>query len=103
MSEEDIWSIPEFDLKKKEEEERKNLREKVGETVTFKSVRFEESKNFGKFIVLDCKEGMFYNFSKRLQEQLKPYADVGKLRRPIKAKVMLSDRNQIYFTRPDSE
>ena len=101
MSEQDFWDIPENS--NEEEEARSNLRVKIGETIIINTIWFENSSNFGEFVVLGCREGVFYNFSKRLQKQLRPFSGVGKLERPVKAKVMLSDKNQIYLTKPDPE
>ena len=101
MSEEDLWTVPEFDEQKEEEEERRNLRVRIGKTIIIDTVWFEKSEKYGEFVVLGCKEGVFYNFSKRLQRQLKPLQ--GKLKNSVKAKVMLSDKDQIYLTKPDPE
>ena len=101
---ESMWTIPDFEVdQEEEEEERKNLRVKIGKTITIISVWFERSDRFGDFAVLNCQEGLFYNFSKRLQRQVSPFASKGRLKKLIKAKVMLSKQNQVYLTRPDPE
>ena len=102
MSEEDLWSIPDFEEDEQEQEERKNLRMRIGKTIIINTVWIEKSENFGEFVVLGCKEGVFYNFSKRLRRQLKPFLS-GKMKKSLKAKVMLSEKNQIYLTKPDPE
>ena len=102
MSEERFGSIPAYG-NEQEEEERRNLRTKIGETIIIEEALFESSNNYGEFIVLYCREGKFYNFSKRLQKQLRPYSGEGGMEKPLKARVMLSEKNQVYLTKPDLE
>ena len=103
MGEVSSWTVPDFEEEQEEErEERTNLRARIGKTIIIDTVWFEKSEKYGEFVVLACKEGVFYNFSKRLQKQLRPLSKVF-LQKSVKAKVMLSDKNQIYLTKPDPE
>ena len=101
MSEESFGSNGEY--RDEEVEERTNLRTKIGQNIVIEKALFESSNNYGEFIVLYCREGKFYNFSKRLQKQLRPYSGEGGLQKPLKARVMLSEKNQVYLTKPDLE
>ena len=102
MNEEDLWTIPEFEENEQEQEERKNLRTRIEKPIIINTVWVEKSERYGEFVVLRCKEGVFYNFSKRLRRQLRPFLEE-KIQKPVKAKVMLSDKGQIYLTKPDPE
>ena len=89
-------------FKKGYDVEMTNLKERVGQVIDFSTGWIENSKKYGDFAVLACEDGLYYSFSKRLQRQLEHLKRKG-FKRPVRAKVMLSEWNQVYLVKLNSK
>jgi len=87
------WDKPES------ETERKNLVDIVGDVIHIKSFSEGESDKYGKYVVLDTKEGEFYSFSQKLRRQTEDLAILLTKAEMVRARVKVSNR-QAYLTPP---